>query len=67
MAVSGPTALLRVDSPSDLVFIKEGDPILEGVVWKETYGSQIWKAPSMPKRSVQQWKDLGNKVSLSPP
>ena len=56
------TPMLRVDSPSDVVFVQEGDKLFEGVKWKEVY-TGFWKVPTMRRQSLEDWKVLGNKVS----
>ncbi|PVF94963.1 TPR-like protein [Serendipita vermifera] len=51
---------IRVDSPSDIVFLKDKDPLLKGVTWasgKRTCAVQA--------RSAEEWKEVGDKHSSS--
>jgi len=50
--------MLRVDSPTDIVFIDEPDLILKGVVWR------LSDTPSRKNvaKQPEEWKALGNKV-----
>ena len=50
--------ILRVDSPTDIVFIQSDNKILENVVWK----GPVWGTTAEPRRTVEDWKQLGNKV-----
>lgn len=57
------SALVRVDSPTDVLVVKKGDSILEGVKWKEIVGGGFWKVPEERKRTLEEGKMKGNKVS----
>ncbi|KAI9094570.1 hypothetical protein DFS34DRAFT_233949 [Phlyctochytrium arcticum] len=62
MANTGDTPLVRVDSPSDLMFVPRGHAMLEGVSWKALYPQNDPWVPPLPKvRSVEEWKLAGNK------
>jgi len=50
--------LVRVDSPSDVVFLYPGDSIMEHITWK--FGRHVPGAPTLPS-TVSSWKDVGNK------
>lgn len=64
-ALSGSQTVVRVDSPTDLKVVKEGDPILDGVRWKEIRGRGLWKVPEERRRTLEELKTRGNKVSSS--
>ncbi|KDQ15109.1 hypothetical protein BOTBODRAFT_145359 [Botryobasidium botryosum FD-172 SS1] len=49
--------IIRVDSPSDVVFIDPSDTILEGVRWKYPLSS-VGNVP----RTAAEWKELGNEL-----
>ncbi|KDQ15110.1 hypothetical protein BOTBODRAFT_302161 [Botryobasidium botryosum FD-172 SS1] len=48
-------AMIRVDSPSDIVFINPSDSILRGVAWKHSI-----RVSKPTPRTANEWKDLGN-------
>lgn len=56
----GDSALIRVDTHTDVVVLGRGDPRLEGVKWRGVGGGS-WE-PARDSKTVQQYKDFGNKV-----
>lgn len=48
--------VVRIDSPSDIHFIRPLDPILQGITWKNSS-----TASSSTFQPLEVWKDLGNK------
>ncbi|KAI9339374.1 hypothetical protein BDR26DRAFT_803228, partial [Obelidium mucronatum] len=56
----GCNPLLRVDSPTDIVFLSSDDPVLKHVVWK--WQGSFWKSPMEEIKSVDSWKAVGNKL-----
>ncbi|KDQ61214.1 hypothetical protein JAAARDRAFT_77211 [Jaapia argillacea MUCL 33604] len=57
-ATQGPNPIIRVDSPTDLVFLDSSSEYLRGVTWRTCAYPQ--GAPS-PPRSVEGWKVLGTR------
>jgi tetratricopeptide (TPR) repeat protein len=55
MALAGNHSHIRIDSPSDIIFLEPNDPILEGASWAT--GS---KAPHMATASEKGWKAVGD-------
>jgi len=51
-------SFVRVDSPSDVIFLYPGDSIVEHITWK--FGRHVPGAPTLPL-TVSSWKDVGNK------
>eukprot|EP01119_Soliformovum_irregulare_P001033 TRINITY_DN10776_c0_g1_i1.p1 TRINITY_DN10776_c0_g1~~TRINITY_DN10776_c0_g1_i1.p1 ORF type:complete len:705 (+),score=151.91 TRINITY_DN10776_c0_g1_i1:168-2117(+) len=56
---AGDSCLLKVDSPSDVVFISQFDPLLQSVEWKDSDGKSQWSPPK-DKRTPEQCKQSGN-------
>ncbi|KAG8931579.1 hypothetical protein FRC02_002507 [Tulasnella sp. 418] len=54
---SGGNPMIRVDSPSDIVFVSDGDPILDGIRWQS--GSTLPKVQRRPT-TLEKWKALGD-------
>ncbi|KDQ61208.1 hypothetical protein JAAARDRAFT_204949 [Jaapia argillacea MUCL 33604] len=56
-ATQGPHPIIRVDSPSDIVFLDPSSPYLQGVEWRSGFSP-----PSSPliSRTPEGWKSLGN-------
>eukprot|EP01119_Soliformovum_irregulare_P023616 TRINITY_DN8285_c0_g1_i1.p1 TRINITY_DN8285_c0_g1~~TRINITY_DN8285_c0_g1_i1.p1 ORF type:complete len:826 (-),score=159.25 TRINITY_DN8285_c0_g1_i1:24-2501(-) len=63
-AMTGDSYLLRVDSPTDIFIVHQGDPLLEGIKWKGADGRGEWNLPS-DNRSADQCKESGNKNFVS--
>ena len=53
MSLSAPTAFIRVDSPSDVVFLEKDDPVLRDIQWKYHLSTPL--TPS----SVEGWRARG--------
>jgi hypothetical protein len=63
MAATGTSPLLRVDSPSDIMFLPLGHRLLEGVTWRDVYPKPgTWTPPTRHILDIDGWKVLGNKV-----
>ena len=63
MAATGNTPLVRVDSPSDLMFVPLNHALLESVSWKALCPQNgSWIPPRHRVKSVEEWKLAGNKV-----
>lgn len=58
MAATGDSPLLRVDSPSDLMFVPRNHRMLKGVQWSTSLNFH----DATGNRTPEQWKNLGNKV-----
>ena len=56
-ATQGPFPMVRVDSPSDLLLIRDGHAALENVRWKT--GTRVRGMPPPPK-TVNEWRIAGN-------
>ncbi|KAG9046748.1 hypothetical protein FS837_003769, partial [Tulasnella sp. UAMH 9824] len=56
-AAHGGKPLLRVDSPSDVIWLEPDDEMLVGVKWKT--GDQVPDSPELPS-TEEQWKKQGN-------
>ena len=54
MSVSGNSAFIRVDSPSDIVFLSKDDPLLVGIAWR----CSINNAPKLVT-SAEGWRSRG--------
>jgi tetratricopeptide (TPR) repeat protein len=57
LAAGGHSAFIRVDSPSDLVFIAPSRGLAKGVVWQS--GPRLDLGPKTPA-TVAEWKERGN-------
>jgi hypothetical protein len=56
---------MLVDCPTDIVVLKPDDELLKGVIWQELEPSMtVWEYPIAKKRTVEEWKDSGSKVSF---
>jgi hypothetical protein len=56
---------MLVDCPTDIVVLKPDDELLKGVIWQELEPSmRVWEYPIAKKRTVEEWKDSGSKVSF---
>jgi hypothetical protein len=55
MALAASHSHIRVDSPSDILFVEPNDPVLKGVTWAT--GSAT---PFKMTRSIVQWKETGD-------
>ena len=56
-ATQGPFPMIRVDSPSDLVLLRGGHPLLEGIQWQT--GIKVIRQLTTPV-TVDGWRTLGN-------
>ncbi|OBZ76733.1 hypothetical protein A0H81_03834 [Grifola frondosa] len=56
-ATQGPYPLVRVDSPTDIVFLDPTSPILSEIAWKR--GPKVSNSPIMPT-TVEEWQKRGN-------
>ncbi|OBZ76732.1 Tetratricopeptide repeat protein 12 [Grifola frondosa] len=54
--LSGPRPLVRVDSPTDIVFIEPRDPILRDITWRTRLQTVSLAIPD----SVEGWKERGD-------
>ncbi|KZT71484.1 hypothetical protein DAEQUDRAFT_749855 [Daedalea quercina L-15889] len=56
-ATQGPNAIIRVDSPTDIVFLDPRDEVLHGARWKS--GSRVYRFNAWPS-DADHWKARGN-------
>ena len=56
LALTTKTATMRVDSPSDVIFLDKDDPILNEVQWR--LGCSIYNTPELPT-SADTWRARG--------
>lgn len=57
MPTQGNTPIVRVDSPSDVIFLSPDSPFLRGVSWKSGQVPGTLVTPT----TASSWKDLGNR------
>lgn len=56
-ATQGPFPMIRVDSPSDLILLRGGHPLLEGIEWRT--GTKVARELTTPV-TIDGWRTLGN-------
>ncbi|KAH9899634.1 hypothetical protein C8Q73DRAFT_743528 [Cubamyces lactineus] len=54
----GNRPLLRVDSPTDIIFVPPNSPLLRGIAWRT--GPKVASYPSPPPTSADAWRERGD-------